>query len=82
MTQVVKQILTKLAVVTKSGKRKGSIYRSPRIYLPTKLTDDSMFPFIGGDRIRIEVDGKRLIVSHAESKRRNLRSRSRRGSRT
>jgi len=67
---MVKQIVTKIAVVTKMGRRRGSIYRSPRIYLPTKLTDDSMFPFSGGERVKVEVVKDRLVVSRAMVKRR------------
>ncbi len=60
--QLVKKIVTKFAVAKKKSGGEGNVYRSPRIYLPTKLTDDSRFPFREGDLISIRVDGRRLIV--------------------
>jgi hypothetical protein len=71
---MVKQIATKISVVKKSGRKKGSVYRSPRIYLPTKLTDDSTFPFIEGEGIKVEVVGERLVVTRLKSKRRRRRT--------
>jgi hypothetical protein len=65
---MVKQIITKMAVVKKAGKKKGTVYRSPRIYLPTKLTDDSTFPFFEGQWIKIEVVGGGLTVRAVRSK--------------
>jgi len=59
---LVKKILTRFAVAKKPARAKGTVYRSPRIYLPTKLTDDSTFPFREGDLISIRVDGRKLIV--------------------
>ena len=59
---LVKKILTRFAVAKKSGASGESVYRSPRIYLPTKLTDDSSFPFKEGDIISVRVDGRRLLV--------------------
>jgi len=66
---MVKRILTKIAVAEKKGGRKGTVYRSPRIYLPTKLTDDSMFPFIGGQLIEVKIAGSRLVISSARLRR-------------
>lgn len=63
---MVKEILTKISVAVKAGKRKGTLYRSPRIYLPTKLTDDSTFPFSGGEPVRVEIVRDQLIVSRAK----------------
>ena len=59
---MVKKILTRFAVAKKSATRGDAIYRSPRIYLPTKLTDDSVFPFKEGDLLLVKVDGRRLVV--------------------
>jgi hypothetical protein len=59
---LVKKILTKFAVAKKAAEGRGAIYRSPRIYLPTKLTDDSSFPFKEGDLISVRVDGRKLLV--------------------
>ena len=53
-------------VVTKKRMPDGRIYESPRIYLPTKLTTDSTFPFTKGTlRLYVRVSGKRLLVERA-----------------
>ena len=57
---MVTQIITKLSVAKRKGK--NVIYRSPRIYLSTKLTDDSKFPFKEGDILRIRNVNRRLII--------------------
>ena len=57
---MVTQIITKLSVAKRKGK--GVIYRSPRIYLSTKLTDDSNFPFKEGDILQIKNVNKRLLI--------------------
>jgi len=67
---MVKQIVTKMAIVKKKGMRKGAVYRSPRIYLPTKLTDDSTFPFFEGQLIKIEVVGRGLVMKPVPGRRR------------
>ena len=63
--KLVKKIVTKFAVAKKKGGPEGTVYRSPRIYLPTKLTDDSRFPFREDDLLSIRVDGRCLIVQRA-----------------
>ena len=63
---MVKKILTRFAVAKKPAHSEGTVYRSPRIYLPTKLTDDSSFPFKEGDVLSIRVDGRKLIVQRAQ----------------
>jgi hypothetical protein len=63
---LVKKILTRFAVAKKPARSEGIQYRSPRIYLPTKLTDDSSFPFKEGDLLSIRVDGRKLIVQRAQ----------------
>ncbi len=62
---MVKKILTRFAVAKKQAVSEGTMYRSPRIYLPTKLTDDSSFPFKEGDVLSIKVNGRKLIVQRA-----------------
>ena len=53
-------------VVTKKRMPDGRIYDSPRIYLPTKLTTDSNFPFSRESlRLYVRVLGKRLVVERA-----------------
>jgi len=53
-------------VVTKKRMPGGRIYESPRIYLPTKLTTDSNFPFSKESlRLYVRVLGKRLVVERA-----------------
>jgi len=59
---LVKKILTRFAVAKKTAKTGETVYRSPRIYLPTKLTDDSVFPFKEGDLLMVKVDGRRVVV--------------------
>ena len=53
-------------VVTKKRMQNGRVYESPRIYLPTKLTTDSSFPFLGvSNKLYVRVAGKRLVVERA-----------------
>jgi hypothetical protein len=59
---MVKKILTRFAVAKKTADNGDTVYRSPRIYLPTKLTDDSVFPFKEGDLLLVKVDGRRLVI--------------------
>jgi hypothetical protein len=63
---LVKKIITRFTVAKKQARSEGTTYRSPRIYLPTKLTDDSSFPFKEGDILSIKVDGRKLIVQRAQ----------------
>ena len=59
------EVLANYVATRKRGKN-GKTYESPRIYLPTKLTCDSAFPFTGRIiRVRIRVDGRRVIVERA-----------------
>ncbi len=47
----------------------GKYYTSPRIYLPTKLTQDSSFPFKGDDiPIYVKIKGRKLIIQRASRK--------------
>ena len=56
-------------VATKKRGKNGKTYESPRIYLPTKLTCDSGFPMSGRlVRVRVRVEGKRLLVERASKK--------------
>ena len=52
-------------VITKKRMPDGRVYESPRIYLPTKLTTDSNFPFGKGAMLHVRLDGRRLIVESA-----------------
>jgi hypothetical protein len=53
-------------VVTKKRMPDGRVYESPRIYLPTKLTTDSTFPFAKAlVRLYVRVSGDRLLVERA-----------------
>ena len=63
---MVKKILTRFAVAKKQSQSKDSVYRSPRIYLPTKLTDDSVFPFKEGDILSVRVDGRKLVIQRMQ----------------
>lgn len=57
---MVTEIITKLSIAKRKGK--NVTYRSPRIYLPTKLTDDSLFPFREGEKLKVRISGRKLIV--------------------
>src|SRR5437867_13246343 len=65
-SKLVKKILTRFAVAKKPARSEGTQYRYPRIYLLTKLTDDSSFPFKEGYLLAIRVDGRNLIVQWAQ----------------
>jgi len=69
---MVTKILTTISVAKKWAKKSGVVYRSPRIYLPTKLTDDSSFPFLEGDQVAVRVDGDRLVVERLKEVRGNV----------
>ena len=62
LSDLVKKILTRFAVAKKSAGNGDTVYRSPRIYLPTKLTDDSSFPFKEGDILSVKVDGRKVMI--------------------
>ena len=62
------EVLANYVATRKRGKN-GKTYESPRIYLPTKLTCDSCFPMSGRlVRVRVRVEGKRLLVERASKK--------------
>ncbi len=63
---MVKKVLTRLAVAKKAARSGDSVYRSPRIYLPTKLTDDSSFPFKEGDILSVRVDARKLVIQRVQ----------------
>jgi len=44
---------------------KGKAYDRFFIYIPTELARDSAFPFKEGDKVRIQVEGKKLTVEKA-----------------
>ncbi len=52
-------------VITKKKMPDGRVYESPRIYLPTKLTTDSNFPFGKGTMLHVRLEGRKLIVEPA-----------------
>jgi hypothetical protein len=62
------EVLANYVATRKRGKN-GKTYESPRIYLPTKLTCDSAFPFSGRIvRVRVRVQGGRVVVERASKK--------------
>ena len=63
---LVKKVLTRFAVAKKAAGNGDTVYRSPRIYLPTKLTDDSSFPFREGDILSVKVDGRKLMIQRVQ----------------
>jgi len=53
-------------ILSKRLVKGGRYYTSPRIYLPTKLTQDSSFPFKGDDiPIYVKIKGRKLIIQRA-----------------
>jgi len=58
---LVDKIVCKYAVTKRRGAT-GAVYRSPRIYLPTKLTEDSSFPFKDGEQVYVRIVDRRLII--------------------
>jgi len=66
---MVDEIVTKFTVTRKPARKQGSFYRSPRIYLSTKLTDDSVFPFREGDFLLVRIVGRRLVIQRISPKR-------------
>ena len=53
-------------ILSKRLVKGGKYYTSPRIYLPTKLTQDSSFPFKGDDiPIYVKIKGRKLIIQRA-----------------
>jgi len=64
---VLKEALASFVITKK--RMNGRIYESPRIYLPTKLTTDSNFPFLKGSlTLYVRVAGKKLLVEQAPPK--------------
>jgi hypothetical protein len=62
------EVLANYVATRKRGKN-GKTYESPRIYLPTKLTCDSGFPLSAGTvRVRVKVEGRRMVVERASKK--------------
>jgi len=61
--------VTKFTVTRKPARRQGTFYKSPRIYLSTKLTDDSVFPFREGDFLLVKIVGRRLVVQRISPRR-------------
>ena len=61
VTHLVDKIVCKYAVIKRRGAT-GKLYRSPRIYLPTKLTEDSSFPFREGEQVYVRIVDRRLII--------------------
>ena len=53
---------TKFSIAPKKGPN-NKIYYSPRIYLPTKLVDDSKFPFKDGEDLIVRINGRKLIIT-------------------
>ncbi len=71
---MVTQIVTHLSVATRPSKRNG-LYRSPRLYLPTKLTDDSAFPFKEKEKVVVRVVGERVVVEKFNEEKRKPKMR-------
>ena len=53
---------TKFLTSPKKGPNNKTYY-SPRIYLPTRLVDDSKFPFKDGEELIVRINGRKLIIT-------------------
>jgi hypothetical protein len=67
---MVNKILVKLTIVRKKDKHGRAAYRSPRIYLPTKLTDDSAFPFREGQPLIARILREKLVIEKVRKQKR------------
>jgi hypothetical protein len=65
---MVSKILVKLTIVRKKDNYGNAIYRSPRIYLPIKFTDDSSFPFKEGQPLIVKIVGEKLLIEKISKK--------------
>ena len=54
--------VTKFSAAPKKGPN-DRIYYSPRIYLPTKLVNDSRFPFKDGEDLVVRINGRKLVIT-------------------
>jgi len=68
--EMVNKILLRLTVVRKRNREGKATYRSPRVYLPTKLTDDSSFPFREGQPLLARVVGEKLVIERVRKTKR------------
>ncbi|MFC1506982.1 hypothetical protein ACFLQ6_07925 [Thermoproteota archaeon] len=67
---MVNKLLVKLTIVRKKDNHGNAIYRSPRIYLPIKFTDDSSFPFKEGQPLLAKILGEKLVIEKMPKKKR------------
>ncbi len=44
----------------------GKVYDSFFIYVPTEVARDTSYPFKEGEKIKIRIEGKRLIIEKAK----------------
>ncbi|MGB9623080.1 MAG: hypothetical protein ACPL07_04465 [Candidatus Bathyarchaeia archaeon] len=58
---MVKTTLSKMYVVKRKAVN-GRSYAAYFLYLPSKLTNDSAFPFKPSERVRLTVKGRQMIV--------------------
>jgi len=72
--EMVNKIFVRLTIVRKKNREGQPSYRSPRIYLPTKLTDDSGFPFREGQPLLARVLGDKLVIEKVPRLRRKRRA--------
>ena len=49
-------------IISSKAKAKGHIYKRLLIYLPSSIINDSAFPFREGDKVKIRVKGKKMII--------------------
>ena len=49
-------------ISTSTATVKGKKYSRLYLYLPSTLTNDSQFPFKPGEKVKIRIEGKKLVV--------------------
>jgi ABC-type Mn2+/Zn2+ transport system ATPase subunit len=53
---------------------KGGKYKKIFIYIPKEVAADTSFPFKIGERVKIKINGKKLVIEKLEERRTNANS--------
>jgi hypothetical protein len=72
---MVKSTLSKMYVVKRKALN-GRSYAAYFLYLPSKLTNDSAFPFKPSERLRMTIEGKRMVIDAIKGSAKTARKRS------
>jgi len=74
---MVKTALSKMYIAKRKAVN-GRIYDAYFVYFPSKLINDSAFPFKPSERLQLTVEGKRLIVEAMKGAAKSPKKRSKR----